>query len=213
MKKAVCLFIAMLMLTGCLCSCKKDKKAEINMSDIIAETGVTPENVTVTDQKTDYVMIDVREYGKIVIHLYPDAAPITVENFKKLVSEHFYDGIIFHRVIKDFMIQCGDPGGDGTGGSSEKIKGEFSANGVENPIKHVRGTVSMARTQVYDSASSQFFICQADYSYGDGQYAAFGFVVSGMDVVDAIADVKTNSNNKPRTDVVIDTIRFVEVSK
>ena len=138
-----------------------------------------------------YMEISVKDYGKITMELYPDIAPVTVKNFVKLVSEDFYSGIIFHRVIKDFMIQGGDPDGDGSGGSSETIYGEYSENGVENNLSHTRGVVSMARLgNDYNSASSQFFICHADSTYLDGQYAAFGKVVHGMAVVDAIANVE-----------------------
>ncbi len=163
------------------------------------------------------VEIDVRDYGKIVIELYPDIAPRTVSNFKNLVEEKFYDGLIFHRVIDNFMIQTGDPTGTGSGGSEKTIKGEFYINGFKNTLSHTRGVVSMARRgsnpETYDtmnSASSQFFIVQADSPHLDGNYAAFGKVISGMDVVDEIADVKTNENDKPIEDVVINTIRFKE---
>jgi peptidyl-prolyl cis-trans isomerase B (cyclophilin B) len=127
---------------------------------------------------------------RFVITLYPDVAPITCENFEKLVEEGFYDGLTFHRVCDDFMAQGGDPNGDGTGGSSETIKGEFSANGVENNLSHQRGVVSMARSSDMDSASSQFFICYTDCSFLDGQYAAFGEVTEGMEVVDSFLEVE-----------------------
>lgn len=143
---------------------------------------------------TDYVQIDIADYGTITAELYGDIAPITVKNFLKLVDEGFYDGLTFHRIISGFMIQGGDPLGNGMGGSGTQIKGEFSANGVENNLSHVRGVLSMARSQLYDSASSQFFIMHADADYLDGQYAAFGRVLSGMEVVDAICD------NTPVTD-------------
>ena len=125
-------------------------------------------------------------HGSFTIELFADKAPITVGNFRKLAESGFYDGTIFHRVIRGFMIQGGDPSGDGTGGSDETIKGEFSDNGVENNISHVRGTISMARSSENDSASSQFFIVQSDSTYLDGQYAGFGTVTSGMDIVDKI---------------------------
>ncbi|MCR5264383.1 MAG: peptidylprolyl isomerase [Clostridiales bacterium] len=135
--------------------------------------------------------------GIIKLELYPDVAPITVANFVKLAKEGFYDGLIFHRVINGFMIQGGDPEGTGFGGSSETIKGEFSANGVKNDISHVRGVISMARSKNMDSASSQFFIVQADSDFLDGNYAAFGRVTDGMDVVDEIASVATDSKDRP----------------
>ena len=129
--------------------------------------------------------------------LYPEVAPNTVNNFLSLVKKGFYDGVIFHRVIAGFMIQGGDPKGIGVGGPGYCIKGEFSANGVKNDLKHQRGVLSMARTQVPDSAGSQFFVMHADADYLDGQYAAFGKVIEGMDVIDAIASVPTDFRDKP----------------
>ena len=137
---------------------------------------------------------------KIKIELYPEAAPITVKNFEKLVSEGFYDGLIFHRVINGFMIQGGDPEGTGMGGSKEKIKGEFASNGVKNDLKHTRGVISMARSMMKDSASSQFFIMHQDAPHLDGDYAAFGKVVEGMDVVDEIAECETGWGDRPVQD-------------
>lgn len=133
------------------------------------------------------VVIKVKNYGDITVKLDRTQAPITVDNFMKLVNEKFYDGLTFHRIIDTFMIQGGDPKGDGTGGSKKTIKGEFSQNGVENNISHTRGTISMARSSDYNSASSQFFIMQDDNTGLDGQYAAFGKVTKGMNVVDQIA--------------------------
>lgn len=130
--------------------------------------------------------IAIKDYGTIELELDADQAPITVTNFVKLAQENFYDGLTFHRIIEDFMMQGGDPKGDGTGGSDETIKGEFDSNGVKNEISHTRGTISMARSSMPDSASSQFFICHADSDFLDGEYAAFGHVTEGMDVVDAI---------------------------
>lgn len=161
--------------------------------------------------ETDYVMIKIRDFGDIVIRLYPDVAPKTVANFKKLVSEKFYDGLTFHRVIKNFMIQGGDPLGNGTGGSNTTIDGEFSSNGFENNLIHKKGVISMARSNNPNSASSQFFICHKTKSSLDGSYAAFGYVVYGIEVVDAVASVQTNSNDKPLEDVVIESIRFVNL--
>lgn len=152
------------------------------------------------------VVIEMENGKKIKLELYPDDAPITVANFEKLVSEKFYDGLIFHRVIKDFMIQGGDPQGTGMGGAKEKIKGEFRANGVYNPIRHTRGVISMARSQMPNSASSQFFIMHKDAPHLDGQYAAFGKVVEGIEVVDEIAEVDTDWNDKPLVEQRIKTI-------
>lgn len=134
-----------------------------------------------------HVAITVRDYGTITVELDADAAPITVQNFLDLADSGFYDGLTFHRIMEGFMIQGGDPEGTGMGGSDKTIKGEFSANGVENPLSHTRGAISMARSSAMDSASSQFFIVQKDSTFLDGQYACFGHVTDGMDVVDAIA--------------------------
>lgn len=141
--------------------------------------------------------------------LYPEIAPITVENFVKLVKEGFYSGIIFHRVIPGFMIQGGDPTGTGMGGSEENIKGEFLSNGVVNNLKHTYGVMSMARTPDPNSASSQFFIMDSDAPYLDGQYAAFGKVTDGLDVIKKIANVKRNANDKPLEDQRIKTIEIL----
>lgn len=141
-------------------------------------------------------VIDVKDYGKITVALFPDDAPITVENFVKLAKNGFYDGLTFHRIISGFMIQGGDPLGNGTGGSDENIKGEFTANGVENQLSHTRGAISMARSQDFDSASSQFFIVHKDSTFLDGQYAAFGYVTEGMEIVDRIcADTPVTDSN------------------
>lgn len=143
------------------------------------------------------VNIEMANGKNIKIELYPDVAPITVANFEKLVKEGFYDGLIFHRVISGFMIQGGDPTGTGMGGAKEKIKGEFLANGVRNDLKHTRGVISMARSAMPNSASSQFFIMHQDAPHLNGQYAAFGKVVEGMDVVDEIADTETDYSDRP----------------
>ena len=137
---------------------------------------------------THHATIEVADYGTIELALNANVAPITVSNFCNLANQGFYDGLTFHRIISGFMIQGGDPNGDGTGGSSQNIKGEFSKNGVENPISHVRGTISMARSSAYDSGSSQFFIMHKTTTSLDGQYAAFGNVTSGIEVVDAICE-------------------------
>ena len=141
--------------------------------------------------------------------LYPEIAPNTVNNFISLVKKGFYDGLIFHRVIPGFMIQGGDPAGTGAGGPDYCIKGEFSANGVKNPISHKRGVLSMARAQAMDSAGSQFFIMHQDAPHLDGSYAAFGHVVNGIEVVDEIAAVATDWNDKPKTPVVMEKVEIV----
>lgn len=157
------------------------------------------------------IRITMKDGGVIDIELDEKAAPITVENFLKLVNMKFYDGTIFHRVIPGFMIQGGDPQGTGMGGPGWNIKGEFAQNGWDNPIKHKRGVISMARAMDPDSAGSQFFIMHADADYLDGQYAAFGHVVSGMDVVDRIASVRTNrwAGDRPLKDQVMETVRVI----
>ena len=191
MKKALSLLLASVLLMPCMAACTDE-----------------------IDKLPNVVVIDVKDYGKITVELYPDIAPITVKNFKKLVNEKFYDGLIFHRVIEDFMIQGGCPDGNGTGGYTDEkgnkvtIKGEFSANGIKNTLAHTRGVISMARSGNPNSASSQFFICHATASHLNGQYASFGKVIEVMDVVDAIAVVDTNSSDRPLTDVVISSITF-----
>lgn len=152
------------------------------------------------------ICIEMENGGIIKLELDAKAAPITVANFEKLVKEGFYDGLIFHRVISGFMIQGGDPMGTGYGGSKETIQGEFRANGIDNPISHKRGVISMARSQMPNSASSQFFIMHQDGEFLDGNYAAFGHVVEGIEVVDEIASVATDPRDKPLTDVVIKSI-------
>jgi len=161
------------------------------------------------DKKTNFVQIVMDSGNAIVIELRPDQAPITVANFQKLVGEEFYDGLIFHRIIRGFMIQGGDPEGTGMGGSKEAIKGEFSANGVDNTLPHKRGAVSMARTRDPNSASSQFFICDADSPHLDGSYAAFGSVVFGLDEVDRIAALKVDMNDRPLNPPVMVSVFFV----
>lgn len=178
MKKAIFIigcFAMLLSLVGCN-SNNIDNKKEEKEEEINYMTG------------KHNVEIDIENYGTISLELDADVAPITVTNFIKLVNEGFYDGLTFHRIISGFMIQGGDPEGTGNGGSSEKIKGEFSANGYKNDISHVRGVISMARATSYNSASSQFFIVHKDSTFLDGKYAAFGHVTNGMEVVDKIAE-------------------------
>ena len=155
-------------------------------------------------------IIEVKEFGVIEVELDPSVAPLTVENFVKLAKKGFYNGLTFHRVIKGFMIQGGCPKGNGTGGPGYSIKGEFTANGVNNPLKHTRGVISMARAMDPNSAGSQFFIMHQDAPHLDGQYAAFGKVVKGIEVVDAIASVNTNYYDMPLNKVVIKDIKIEE---
>ena len=160
--------------------------------------------------QTDFVKIEMESGSSLVVALDEKNAPLTVANFKKLVGAGFYNGLIFHRVIAGFMVQGGDPTGTGMSGSKEKIKGEFLMNGVRNTLSHKRGVISMARTNDPNSASSQFFICHADANFLDGQYAAFGSVVEGIETVDEIAAAPTNSMDKPLKPQVMKRVYFVE---
>lgn len=176
-----------------LTGCGNDSASQESTTTSATNEKGSTEDVT---NLSNTAVIDVQDYGKITIELKPDVAPITVGNFKKLVSEHFYDGLTFHRIMEGFMIQGGDPLGNGTGGSDETIVGEFSQNGFENTLSHKRGVISMARSNDPNSASSQFFIVHEDSTFLDGQYASFGVVTDGMDVVDKIAkDAKPTDNN------------------
>ncbi len=193
MKKLTALFLSVAMCGTLLAGCGSSKSDEAQASDT---NETTAEETTDASSEEDtelltglhHVTIDVKDYGTISLELDADTAPISVTNFINLAKDGFYDGLTFHRIISGFMIQGGDPEGNGTGGSDQTIKGEFSENGVENDISHVRGTISMARANDPDSASSQFFIVHEDSTFLDGQYAAFGHVTDGMDVVDAICE-------------------------
>lgn len=179
-----------------------------------AEATKKPESKTTDTKGKHHAKIKVKDYGTIEVELDGDTAPITVANFIKLVNEKFYDGLTFHRIMSGFMIQGGDPLGNGTGGSDETIKGEFSSNGVENNISHKRGVISMARSSDPDSASSQFFIMHQDSTYLDGEYAAFGKVTKGMKVVDKICEDATptdgNGTIEKADQPVIESIRMVD---
>lgn len=156
------------------------------------------------------VAITVKKFGKMIVELFPEVAPKTVANFLELVQNNFYDGLTFHRIISGFMIQGGDPLGNGTGGSKKNIIGEFLENGIQNPLNHSRGVISMARSMMYNSASSQFFIMHEDAPYLDGAYAAFGAVVEGIEVVDKIASVKTNGYDAPLEKVIIEEMKVLQ---
>jgi peptidyl-prolyl cis-trans isomerase len=179
-----------------------------------AEVTKEPESKTTDTKGKHHAKIKVKDYGTIEVELDGDTAPITVANFIKLVNEKFYDGLTFHRIMSGFMIQGGDPLGNGTGGSDETIKGEFSSNGVENNISHKRGVISMARSSDPDSASSQFFIMHQDSTYLNGEYAAFGKVTKGMKVVDKICEDATptdgNGTIEKADQPVIESIRMVD---
>lgn len=172
----------------------EEEDTEENSQEDTAE-GVTLD-VSTPLEGTHHAEIVIKDYGTIELELDADTAPLTVTNFVKLAQEGFYDGLTFHRIMDGFMMQGGDPNGDGTGGSDENVKGEFSSNGVENDISHVRGVISMARATDPDSGSSQFFIVQSDSEFLDGDYAAFGKVTEGMDIVDEIcASAQPTDNN------------------
>ena len=188
-----------------------------DMNAVISEIdSMSVSSFTETTEKAEYVKFTVKDHGEFVVRLRADIAPITVENFQKLVGDKFYDGLTFHRIYKGFMIQGGDPKGDGTGGSGTTIKGEFSQNGVRNQLSHIAGVISMARRSMpLDSATSQFFVCNADASRSlDGGYAAFGYVVAGMETVLMISDVEVTYSSsgemsKPVEKVVIEKVCFV----
>lgn len=200
---------------------KKWMKVFFVLLTVVSLVGCSSSKTTEKTKKTKtlkgnyQVEIKIKDYGTIYAEIDADTAPITVTNFVNLCKNHFYDGLTFHRIIKDFMIQGGDPNGDATGGSEETIKGEFSDNGVENPLKHTRGALSMARSQDNDSASSQFFIVQKTASHLDGQYAVFGYVYEGMDIVDKICDdVQVEDNNgtvAKENQPVIESIRCQKI--
>ena len=224
MKKKILILILLLLI--CV-GCKDEKKEEDNMQEELTiinktEDGEITEGVLEsykfkeTDTPTNRVKIQM-ENGHIMLAVLSNSdSPITIANFKKLVSQHFYDGLIFHRVIEGFMIQGGDPTGTGAGGSEEQIKGEFAKNGVQNSLSHTRGVLSMGRrggnpdtAATMDSASSQFFIVHKDYPSLDGNYASFGKVYAGLSVLDEIATTETDVNDRPIQEQRIKTIRFI----
>lgn len=188
-----------------------DPKSDINMTEVQNEiNSFKVSDFAESQEETEYVKLTVKDYGEIVIRLRPDVAPTTVKNFQNLVKDGHYSGKIFHRVIQNFMIQGGGYDGTGTQHKVDTIKGEFESNGVQNDLLHVRGVLSMARTGLdNNSGSNQFFICDKTSSHLDGEYAAFGYVLAGMDVVDAIAAVDTDSNYKPLENVIIESATFV----
>ena len=187
---AISLIASMAVLGGCSgssSSSETSSKATEAVSESSADENLLSGKIN--------AVIDIKDYGKISLELDADTAPITVTNFVKLAKEGFYDGLTFHRIIKGFMMQGGDPLGTGAGGSDEEIKGEFAQNGVKNDISHVRGVISMARSQLYDSASSQFFIVHEDSTFLDGQYAGFGHVTDGIEIVDKICEETPVTDN------------------
>ena len=223
MKKFLGILLTMVLVLGALTACGsagKDKSDTSSKADSSssAEVSSEAEDSKQSEEKLltgkHHAEIVVKDYGTIKLELDADTAPISVTNFVKLAKEGFYDGLTFHRIISGFMIQGGDPNGDGTGGSDETIKGEFKENGVENNISHVRGVISMARSMENDSASSQFFIVHKDSTFLDGQYAGFGKVTDGMEVVDKICKkVKVEDEDGttlPENQPVIETIKVID---
>ena len=186
-KQILILVMTLLLFTGCS---KTSSETTESSDSANADSAATLDADT-----TYYADIDIADYGLITVELDQSAAPVTCANFVELAESGFYDGLTFHRIMKDFMMQGGDPAGNGTGGSDKSIVGEFSSNGYENNLSHKRGVISMARSQAPDSASSQFFICHADSEFLDGNYAAFGTVIVGLDVVDAICETAEPTDN------------------
>lgn len=189
MKKFLSLLLSAMLIVAGLTSCGTDSTsgAEVSSNTAGSKENSTEETKNMLTGK-HHVEITVKDKGVIAVELDADTAPITVTNFVELANSGFYNGLTFHRIIEGFMIQGGDPKGNGTGGSDKNIKGEFAANGIKNDISHERGVISMARSSAYDSASSQFFIMHKTSTHLDGQYAAFGHVTSGMDIVDDLAE-------------------------
>ena len=224
-KKWMSLIVAGVFLAICLtgCGAKEENKSSSEVADTVSTS--TPQNTAAPEKGEEnasgellsgkhHAEIEVKDYGTIKVELDADTAPISVTNFIKLAKEGFYDGLTFHRIISGFMIQGGAPSGDGFGGSAENIKGEFQSNGVANNISHTRGVISMARANDPNSASSQFFIMHKDSSYLDGEYAAFGHVTEGIEIVDQICEdtpvQDSNGTVNPDDQPVIKAIRVID---
>ncbi len=217
-KLLVCMTIALAMLTGCSSPASTNTTGSSgNAETSPAAAEAVPENAADTAESSASAENPASDENVFIITLYPDIAPITCENFENLVSQGFYNGLTFHRVIDNFMAQGGDPLGTGTGGSETKIKGEFASNGVENTLSHQRGVVSMARSGDPNSASSQFFICYGDESFLDGNYAAFGEVTQGMEVVDNFLNVERVMSNgelsSPTTPIKMQEVKMIDADE
>lgn len=222
MKKLLCfMMVAAMMLATAACGDKKDSTNSATSNEATTQTETKQDTVSKQEEDTmsEYpfelittkepipATIEIEGYGTVKLELYPDIAPISVSNFQHLANSGYYDGLTFHRIIEGFMIQGGCPLGNGTGGPGYHIKGEFIQNGVPNSLSHTKGVISMARSSMPDSAGSQFFIMHEDAPYLDGQYAAFGKVISGQEVVDAVATVETNVGDAPINPVVIQSVK------
>lgn len=205
-KRYSSLFLIILIGTFLLSGCGSTRDNKIKTKEPTSKIENSNTNQTKENEKLPLATITVEGYGTMEVELYPEIAPNTVNNFISLSNKGFYNNLKFHRIIKGFMIQGGDPKGDGTGGPGYSIEGEFTSNGFANSLKHTKGVISMARTKDPNSAGSQFFIMSGDASTLDGEYAAFGKVVSGLDVLDKIQSVETNSNDAPKKDVIITSI-------
>lgn len=203
--------ICSMLLVGCGSAAPKESDKQAGKDNqTVAET--TADNETVTGKH--HVEIVVKDFGTIKLELDADNAPISTANFMKLAEDGFYDGLTFHRIMEGFMMQGGDPTGTGMGGSEETIKGEFKVNGVDNPLSHTRGAISMARSSKYNSASSQFFIVHKDSTFLDGQYACFGYVTEGIEVVDAVCEsaqvVDNNGTVLPENQPIIESVKVID---
>lgn len=198
----MCFSFFSISLLGCT-NTEKTENNKITDSSIGEEVN---EDIEISSEDLPIATITIKGYGIIKAELYPNIAENTVKNFISLANNEFYNGLTFHRIIENFMIQGGDPDGDGTGGPDYSIEGEFNANGIKNSLKHEEGVLSMARSSSYNSAGSQFFIMNSTASYLDGNYAAFGKVIEGLDIVYKISEVSTDSNDKPLEDIVIESI-------
>ena len=204
----ICISLISIALTGCTNTSKKDENTNSfnETSGDENRDNDSSDNSNLSSDELPIATIIVKDYGTIKAELYPNIAENTVKNFIALANSEFYNNLIFHRVIENFMIQGGDPTGTGAGGPGYSIQGEFSANGIKNSLKHEDGVLSMARSSSYNSAGSQFFIMTSKSSHLDGDYAAFGKVIEGLDIVYSIASAKVNSNDKPLEDIVIESI-------
>ena len=222
MKRLLCIFLCVVLCAALVACGDRMTPTSSNGNETKAPgtsaQGGGNDDANTPDLGTDPIKVEmkVKNFGTMTLELYPDVAPITVANFVELANSGFYDGLTFHRIYSGFMIQGGDPAGNGTGGSENEIKGEFASNGVNNNLSHTRGVISMARATDPDSASSQFFIVHADSTFLDGQYAAFGKLVDGYDVLDAIASVEvkqqafSNEVSSPVEPPVIESVRVVD---
>ena len=222
MKRMLAAILALAIILS-LAACKKsggkdEAEKPLTMADVKKEINSKKvSDFTETDEQTNYVKMTITGYGELVVRLRPDVAPVSAENFQRLVAKGYYNGKLFHRVYPGFMIQGGSEHGDGMPGSEPSIKGEFAANGVENKLSHIRGVLSMARAQAMDSGSTQFFLMHADYTGLDGNYAAFGYIVAGLETVDKVCQVELGYNgsekSKPMTPVVLESAVFVTPGK